>query len=153
MIEDLEEKFASGFFKKTSIDKLTWKNEIAEAHRFCRHNLKNMNILPDAIDGLVTTIYFDIEGYKLKETIDNIFIDALKKGQKMIDEIRNNLGRAFYYRNVNIARLRIAMEKWYWTYVFKELTQLLGEKNLLLETERKIPYKSLGRMTHAIQER
>lgn len=152
MMESLEEKFATGFFKKTSIDKLTWKNEIAEAHRYCRHNLQNKYILPIAIESLKSTVYLDIEGYRLKEQIDTIYTDTYDECQAYIDRQREKTNREYFYKNAYINSLQNQMEHKYWTTIFSKLTQLLGEKNLLLETERKIPYKQLGHISNEVYE-
>ena len=145
-IEKLEDKFISGHFKKTIEDKLTYKNIIAEAIRKCMWT-KGTKQFKDAVEGLEGVLYFNISGYTLKKDIDKIKDKLQIDKQKVINHYKRKYGRDFYGNKEQID-LKLDVRTWYWNTFFDELIQLLAEHNLLLDQERTIPYKRLGRLTH-----
>lgn len=120
-------------------DKLTYKNIISDAINHCRQ-LKGHQNFNDAVEGLEDIIYMDIAGYRLRVKIETIKDELQTVGQEYITRLHKTMGRN-YYRNANIAQLRLFMNKWYYEHYFEELIQLLAEHNLLLEHERYIPIR------------
>lgn len=71
MGEDEAEEFVGFGFKKTSIDKLTYKNEIQDAVKVCRRTLGTF-LHPRSVRQLIIAIRFDAIGCKLKSELDKI---------------------------------------------------------------------------------
>ena len=66
---DIESRFSSGFFKRGTVDKLTYKNIIADAINWCRLTMGTLEY-KFAVVGLEKIIKFDIQGYQLSTKID-----------------------------------------------------------------------------------
>ena len=134
------ESTQSGFIRKTSEDKLTYKNIIADAINTCRR-LQGYHEFRGSVQGLEKVIYMDIQGYRLTEKIDDIKKNLTNIGQEYINKLQKIMGRSEYYKNAHIAKLKIFMDQWYYEQLFEGIIQLLAEHNLLLETERLIPLR------------
>lgn len=145
-IENIEEKFISGHFKKSIEDKLTYKNIIADAINWCRKR-RGYKDFDECVQGLEDIISFRIEGYDFRNDLKEIKGEIGEELKKREEREIEKLGRRFYKR-ANKAKFRIKQHKWYWNSYFKEIIQLLAEHNLLFDKERTIPYKQLGRLTH-----
>lgn len=135
MIDDEEESNFIGWgIKKTSEDKLTYKNIIADAINWCR-KLRGKIGFKDSVEGLADVIEFNVPGYKLSKKLEeirnNLDIQREDRKQKAIDE----QGISFY-KNANRAKFRLAQGDWYWNEYFKKIIQLLADHNLLFETEK-----------------
>jgi len=127
-------------YHQHNLDKLTYKNIIADAINYCR-KLKTYKEFAGAVEGLEDVIYMDIEGYRLREQIETIKTTIKTEGQEYIDTLRKNMGRDEYYKNAHIAKLKLFMDQWYYERYFEDLIQLLAEHNLLLEHERYVPIR------------
>ena len=142
---DTESRFTSGFFKKGTADKLTYKNIIADAINWCRLSMGTTEY-KYAVIGLEKIIKFDIQGYQLSTEIgkikDNLEVDK----DEYIEREEERLGRKIKKR-AEIAKLKIRLRQWEWEAYFEKLIQLLAAHDLLFDTERQIPFKKLGRLT------
>jgi len=123
--------------RKTSEDKLTYKNIIADAINWCRR-ARGTVYFKSAVQGLESVINFNVIGYKLKDELKTIK-DTLDK-EKTENEIKEHykMGRRFMKRAIRV-KFKLQQEKWYWNAYFEKIIQLLGNNNLLLETQKKIP--------------
>lgn len=140
---DIEEGVLS--IKRTSEDKLTYKNIIAERIRWCCRYTGNM-YYRDSCIALESIIYFDIRGYKLRKELDKIKLNLKRKRAYHIKNIKSKMGRRFYTRP-NQAKLRLLLNEWYWNQYFRDIIQLLASNNLLLETEKNIPIQETGNVS------
>ena len=141
---DIESRFTSGFFKRGTTDKLTYKNIIADAINWCRLTMGTLEY-KFAVVGLEKIIKFDIQGYQLSTKIDNIKDEMEIDREKYIEFEEGRLGRKIKKR-AERAKLKIRLRQWYWEEYFERIIQLLAEHDLLFDTERQLPYKKLGRL-------
>ena len=142
MIDEYSNETLEEFgFKKTTVDKLTFKNIIADAINQCRRNRRYIELFQASVLGLEDIIYFNIPGYQLKTEIDKIKQMLNDEHNNKIMSERNRLGRNFNKRSER-AKIRIKQHEWYWNTYFKHLMQLLADKNLLLETTKYIPVRT-----------
>lgn len=141
---DTESRFTSGFFKKGTTDKLTYKNIIADAINWCRLTMGTLEY-KYAVIGLEKIIKFDIQGYQLSTEIDNIKDELEIAREEYIEREEERLGRKIKKR-AERAKLKIRLRQWEWEIYFEKLIQLLAAHDLLFDTERQIPFKKLGRL-------
>lgn len=127
-------------YHQRNLDKLTYKNIIADAINYCRR-LKGHKEFASAVSGLEDVIYMDIEGYRLRAKIENVKTIIQNEGQEYIHRLRENQGRDEYYKNAHLAKLKLFIDQWYYERYFEDLIQLLAEHNLLLEHERYVPIR------------
>ena len=142
MIEELNTDFEYSI-RKTSEDKLTYKNIIADAINWCRKSMGTM-YFKEAVKGLEKIIKFDVIGYKLLSEIKQIKIDLDIEQQKNIKLKKKRLGRSFY-GNAEQAKLKLEISEWYWEEYFERLIQLLANNGLLFDTEKRISVKEVGK--------
>lgn len=136
---ELEESL---FIRRTTEDKLTYKNIIADAINSCR-KCKGKLYFKEAVEGLVDIIEFNVRGYPLKNKLEKIRNNLeVEKKQRRIDRA-NEMGRRFYRRDVQ-AKFKIEQNEWYWRKYFKDIIQLLADNNLLMDTGKDIPVKEVG---------
>ena len=129
--------------KRSSADKLAWKIEIADATRDCRKT-KGTFRFRYMVEALEDIIYVNIPGYHLSPEIDNIkkLLDKLRS-EKIEMEKREK--KRFFYSRPFQAKFKIKVSKWYWNTYYKKLIQLLAEHNLLLETQKYVKIKEVGK--------
>lgn len=138
MPDDEEEGFDLGIRRK-SIDKLTYKNIIADAINWCRKS-RGTTRFKYNVQGFESVIMFDVVGYKLKSKLEKIVNQLEIQRQERRNQAKRRHGRDFY-GNAFQAKFKIAEEDWYWNMRFEMVIQLLASENLLLETERVIPLR------------
>jgi len=143
MIEDLNTDFEYSI-RKTSEDKLTYKNIIADAINWCRKSMGTM-YFREAVKGLEKIIKFDVTGYSLLSEIENIQIQLNIEKKEMIKYKKHKLGRHFY-GNAEQAKFKLELSEWYWSAYFERIIQLLASNGLLFDTEKTIPIKEIGRV-------
>ncbi len=133
-ISPVDEELVGFGVKRTSEDKLTYKNIIADAINWCRKTKGSM-VFIEAVGGLEQIIKFNVPGYKFIEEINNIKDKlTIEKKQRRDREARRQ-GRNFY-GNAEQARYKLDESKWYWNAYFESIIQLLAEHNLLIDTEK-----------------
>lgn len=142
---DIEERFSSGFFKKGTKDKLTYKNIIADSINWCRKTMGTPKY-KGAVNGLEKIIDFDIQGYELHTRILEIKTEIKEELNKYERREEKRMGRKIR-KNAEKAKLRLRKDQIRWELYFSALIQLLAEHDLLFDTERQIPFKKLGRIT------
>ena len=122
--------------RRSTQDKLTYKNIIAQAINKC-NNSKGTVRFKDDVQALASTISFDVSGYNLATKLINIR-EELKNGIVVfIDKKEKQLGRKLLF-HANQAKLKILIYEWYWNNYYEAILQLLAAHNLLFDTERKI---------------
>ena len=126
--------------RRTSEDKLTYKNIIADAINDCRRN-KGKIFFNSKVQALEDIINFDVTGYKLMSQIENIKQNIEEERIEYLNIEKEKLGNKFY-SNANQAKLKLKMSKWYWERYYVEIIRLLAKENLLLETEKKISVRA-----------
>ena len=134
MIEDETIDLGELGYRKTSEDKLTYKNIIADAINWCRRT-RGSTRFKEAVENLESIILFDIPGYKLQSQIDDIKEEMAVERIEKINKEKEKHGR-YYLRNSVQAKLRLEIARWYWERYFQKLIQLLARENLLLETQK-----------------
>lgn len=128
--------------RKTSQDKLTYKNVIQQRINWCLMNMGTTDF-PRAVKSLERCIIFDIPGFKFKAKIEiihqkaELFVKVYEEGQK------EKLGRWFFRRPIQ-AKLKIAKMEKFWISVYDEIIQLLAENKLLLDYEQSLSVKVVG---------
>ena len=134
-MEPIDDEFLGGFgIKKTSEDKLTYKNIIADAINWCRKN-RGRKSFRDAVEGLIDIISFDVPGYKLLSSIEQIKKDV-KQERDDKSKIREKKVGSSFNSNAYQAKFKLEMDEWYWNRFFIKIIQLLADHNLLIETEK-----------------
>ena len=145
------EEDETGFgIRRTSEDKLTYKNIIADAINWCRKSMGTRH-MPNAVQGLERIIKFDVKGYKLKTKLIEIQADLKAEKIERKKREKRRMGRNFY-GNSEQARFKLRQSEWYWNKYFEEIIQLLADNKLLVETEKTIPVKEIGRRTDEKEE-
>ena len=139
--EDNETSFG---IRRTSEDKLTYKNIIADAINWCRKSMGTRH-MPNAVQGLERIIKFDVKGYKLRTSLQEIQVELNKEKLHKIKIEKKRLGRNFY-GNSEQARFKLKQSEWYWNEYFEMIIQLLANNGLLFDTEKTIPIKEVGRV-------
>ena len=135
--------------RRTSEDKLTYKNIIVDAINWCRRTRGTMHF-KHAVKGLVGIINFDVKGYSLKTKIDEIQVELDREKKRLIQQEKQRAGRKFY-ANAYQAKFKIRLDEVYWNSYFECIIQLLADNNLLMETEKTIPVKIVGEHTNGSQ--
>lgn len=145
MGEDEEETLQQFGFRKTSIDKLTYKNIIADAINQCRRSRSHIRLFQKSVEGLEEIISFDVPGYPLDKSLKQIKKTLEIERKKQVRKKQDELGKKIFQRATQ-AKLRIWLHQWYWDEYFKKIIQLLAENNLLLETQKYIPIREKKRV-------
>ena len=57
-----------------------------------------------------------------------------KEKTELTESEHDKLGR-YFYKNVNQARFKIKMERWYWETLFKDLIDILSSHNALWQSK------------------
>jgi len=140
MNEDDEETL---LIRKTSQDKLTYKNTIQNRINWCLIVMGKTNLFPNAVKALEHSIIFDVQGYKFKSNLEKIHNDAHEMMMENEKKAKNKLGRAFYKRSVK-AKFKIRQEEDYWIYIFDEVMQLIADHKLLIEYDKSISIRKAG---------
>ena len=140
---NLEDRFSTGFFRKGTKDKLTYKNIIADAINWCRQTYGTTEY-PNAVKGLVMIIDFDIKGYMLSTRLDEIRGELEEDKKDYIDSEEKRLGTRKIRKRSERIKLKIRIDRLFWENYFVKIIQLLAEHDLLFDTERQIPFKKLG---------
>lgn len=136
--------------KRTSEDKLTYKNIIADAINWCRRSRGKL-YFKNSVKGLEDIITFDIPGYTLESDMEKIRdkLNIEKKERRVKRE--KELGSDFY-GNAEQALFKIEQSEWYWNAYFKKIIQLLASHNLLMETEKYIPIREKKQIEEGYEE-
>lgn len=139
--DDVDE--TSGFgIKRTSEDKLTYKNIIARAINYCL-SLRGSKYFHIGVMNLVRTIEFNVSGYRFIDELNKIQQRIMVDKKKKIVSWQLEHGRKFYRRDQR-AIMKLELYSWGWDVYFQEVIQLLAKNNLLIETEKTIPVIEVG---------
>lgn len=128
--------------RKTSEDKLTYKNTIQRRIDWCLIVMGSTQF-PSAVKALERAIIFDIKGYKFKTEIGKIHDEVKDKSIQREEEQKIKLGRQFYKR-ANQAKFKIRQQEQFWLDIYDSLLQLIADHNLLVDTEKTLPVKKVG---------
>ena len=122
--------------RRSSQDKLTYKNIIAQAISKC-NNSKGTVRFKSEVQALAATISFNVSGYSLASELKQVR-NVLKEGvNEYVETQRMLLGRKLMY-HANQAKLKIKANEWYWNHYYEAILQILASHNLLFDTERRI---------------
>lgn len=140
MMDDDEE---SGFLiRKTSQDKLTYKNVIQNRINWCLMTIGTMSF-PDAVRALERSIIFDLTGFRFKTELEKIHEDAKKRAEERKEQMKEKLGRGFLKRSVQ-AKFKIKQQEQYWIDVYDEILQQIADHKLLIDYEKTLSVKKAG---------
>jgi len=128
--------------RKTSQDKLTYKNTIQNRINWCLIIL-GTKAFPTAVKALEHSIIFDVQGYKFKTNLEKIHKDANEMMTESENRLKEKLGRMFYRRPVQ-AKFKIRREEDYWIYIFDKVMQLIADHKLLIEYDKSISIVKVG---------
>ena len=123
--------------RRSSQDKLTYKNIIAQAISKCNSS-KGTTRFKDTVQALASTITFDVSGYNLATSLMNIKKELAQQEKQYIEQKIEQHGLKLFY-HANQAKLKIMVNEWYWNTYYERILQLLASNNLLFDTEKKIP--------------
>lgn len=137
----IDENEGLPFIRRTTEDKLTYKNIIADAINWCRKTMGTLQFRY-AVQGLERVIKFDVPGYNMKKELNELETQLKKQQKQLIEEKKQEYGNRFFKRSVQ-AKFRIDMIEWYWNTYFEMIIQLLANHNLLFDTEKRIPIKKI----------
>jgi len=140
---DLQDEISLAF-KKSTEDKLAWKLEIAAAIRDCRRS-KGTFDFKNRVMGLEDIIYFNIPGYRLKDELDALKQKVKTNLNEMVEEKRKLDGIEFH-RRAYIAKFKIEKERYFWDNYFRGIIQILGDHNLLFDTEKYVHIKEVKQL-------
>jgi len=137
----MQDDFELGI-RKSSSDKLTYKNIIADAINWCRRT-QGTFLFPGAVKGLVGVIRFNVKGYNLKQGLEEIEKQMEIEKKLYIQHIKTKLGRDFYGASEQ-AKFKIRLNRWTWNTYYEKIIQLLATNGLLMDIERIISVRSAG---------
>lgn len=141
MFDDVDETTGFGI-KKTSEDKLTYKNIIARAINYCLI-LRGSKFFHIGVENLVSTVEFNVQGYMFVDELNNIRDELMVKKAKKVEGWQDEYSRKFYRKDYQ-ARMKLELYSWGWEAYFQKVIQLLASHNLLFETEKIIKIKAVG---------
>jgi len=137
---ETDEFYGNLGYRKTTPDKLTWKNEIQKRLDICIATYKS-NLFGINVERLIKTIVFDVRGYKFKKVVE----DEIQRLNDVVEENR------VYYQTEKpelwghpIKQQEINYDLWEWKYnqLYNFIFQLIAEKGLLLDTDVYIPIRA-----------
>ena len=134
---DTSEFYGNLGYRKTTPDKLTWKNEIQKRLDICIATYET-NMFGKNVERLVKTIYFNIRGYKFKKLID-------EEDERLKTNVVNKI---IYHQTyepyrwgcpIRQIKMKYNISEKYYKELYEFITQLIAEKGLLLDTDVYIP--------------
>jgi len=134
---DFDEEDGVFAIRRSTQDKLTYKNIIAQAISQCNRSKGTIHFRND-VEALASTISFDVSGYKLNSKLIALRERLEKEKQKLIKEYKHQMKQEFQ-KHATKAKFKIYIQKWYWNRYYECILQLLAEHNLLFDTEKRIP--------------
>lgn len=137
---ETDEFYGNLGYRKTTPDKLTWKNEIQKRLDICIATYKT-NMFGDNVDRLIKTIIFDIKGYKFKIVIEEEQIKLAAIAKKNIDICQKEEPEIFGHPILQ-AHKRYELNEKYYNDLYDFLFQLIADKGLLLDTDVYIPIRA-----------
>jgi hypothetical protein len=121
--------------KKTNEDKLVYRLEIQDAIKTCRKSRSEIPGMKYAVDGLISIIEFDIQGYHFKRQIDTIKLNLeMERKIRLLRFLRRNGLRSSNPLKIHIFKLNDF--EWYYSSLFQQVLQMLAKENMLIETEK-----------------
>lgn len=137
MIQPLMEEEDTIFaVRRSTQDKLTYKNIIASAIGICNRS-KGTTRFKDDVQALASTIAFNVSGYNLAYELKEVRNVLLQGVSLFVKSENQKMGKKALY-HANQAKLKIRANEWYWNHYFEAILQVLAKHNLLFDTERKI---------------
>lgn len=137
---ETDEFYGNLGYRKTTPDKLTWKNEIQKRLDICIATYKT-NLFGANVERLIKTILFDVKGYKFKVVIeeerirlDQIVKNSVEHYQETKPEIWGD--------PIKQAGRRYDLNEWKYDKFYDFIFQLIAEKGLLLDTDVYIPIRA-----------
>jgi len=137
---ETDEFYGNLGYRKTTPDKLTWKNEIQKRLDICIATYKT-NLFPNNVERLIKTILFDVKGYKFKKEIDAEVIRLDEMVKNSINHYQQEIPE-IWGDPIRQAQKRYDLQEWKYNELYNFLFQLIAEKGLLLDTDVYIPIRA-----------